>query len=59
MTPTLATACAALPPRGAVPAWGGPALEALASEICTPCITHEFDLVWIGPVLRWGKVQLG
>jgi hypothetical protein len=30
MAPTLATACAALPPEGALLAWGGPALRRLA-----------------------------
>ena len=29
MTPTLATACTALPPEGAGLAWGGPALRLL------------------------------
>ena len=32
MAPTLATACAALPPEGAGLAWGGPALRPLAPE---------------------------
>ena len=35
MAPTLATACAALPPGGAGLAWGGPALRPLAPTIAT------------------------
>jgi hypothetical protein len=33
MAPTLATACAALPPEGALLAWGGPALRRMASTL--------------------------
>lgn len=34
MTPTFVTACTALPPEGAVPPWGGPAVD-LAPTLCT------------------------
>ena len=37
MTPTLATACASLPPEGAVSAWGGPAPKRMASTLFTSC----------------------
>jgi hypothetical protein len=33
MAPTLATACAALPPAGAQLAWGGPALRSMAPTL--------------------------
>ena len=33
MAPTLATACAALPPEGALLAWGGPALRRMAPTL--------------------------
>jgi FdhD protein len=36
VAPTLATSCAALPPEGAVPPWGGPAVE-LAPTLATSC----------------------
>ncbi len=37
IAPTLATACAALPPEGAGLAWGGPALAAVAPAPVTAC----------------------
>ena len=37
MTPTLATACAALPPEGAGLAWGGPALRPMTPTLATAC----------------------
>jgi general secretion pathway protein H len=44
IAPTLATACAALPPEGAGLAWGGPALRPLPPE--------GAGLAWGGPALR-------
>ena len=44
VAPTLATSCAALPPEGAVSAWGGPALKPLPPTLATsfaaphPCL---------------------
>jgi hypothetical protein len=37
MTPTLATACAALPPEGAFAPWGGPAVRGDAPTLATAC----------------------
>ena len=37
MTPTLATACAALPPEGAAPPWGGPAAGLMTPTLATAC----------------------
>ena len=37
MAPTLATACAALPPEGAGLARGGPSLQPLAPALATAC----------------------
>ena len=37
IAPTLATACAALPPEGAGLAWGGPALRPVAPTLATSC----------------------
>jgi hypothetical protein len=41
MAPTLATACAALPPEGALLAWGGPALRRLACVLDNPGFVRE------------------
>ena len=38
MAPTLFTSCNALPPEGAVLAWGGPARRTLAPKLFTSCI---------------------
>jgi general secretion pathway protein J len=38
MAPTLVTSCTALPPEGAVLAWGGPALADMAPTLVTSCI---------------------
>ena len=37
MAPTLATACAALPPEGANQPWGGPAVDSVAPTLGTAC----------------------
>ena len=41
MAPTLATACAALPPEGALLAWGGPALRRIAPTLATASAPQE------------------
>ncbi|NMM08591.1 MAG: alpha/beta fold hydrolase [Polaromonas sp.] len=55
MAPTLATACAALPPEGAGLAWGGPALRPDAPTLATACAAlppEGAGLAWDGPALR-------
>ena len=42
MAPTLATACAALPPEGANLPWGGPAGNAVAPTLATACAALPF-----------------
>ena len=55
MTPTLATACAALPPEGAGLAWGGPALAALLTPTLATARAalppEGAGLAWDGPTL--------
>ena len=54
MAPTLVTACTALPPKGAVPPGGGPALE-LAPTLVTACTAlppKGAELARGGPSLR-------
>jgi len=55
LAPTLATSCAALPPEGAVPAWGGPALMALAPTLAT----SRAALPPEGAVPAWGGPAQG
>ncbi|WP_296918381.1 alpha/beta fold hydrolase [Polaromonas sp.] len=55
VAPTLATACAALPPEGAGLAWGGPALRPDAPTLATACAAlppEGAGLAWDGPALR-------
>ena len=55
MTPTLATACAALPPEGAGLAWGGPTLRPMTPTLATLCAAlppEGAGLAWGGPALR-------
>jgi general secretion pathway protein H len=62
LAPTLATACAALPPEGALLAWGGPALRQVAPTLATACAALPPEgalLAWGGPALRRGApIQL-
>ena len=55
MTPTLATACAALPPEGAGLAWGGPALRPMAPTLATACAFGALPL----SRAAGGEVRLG
>ena len=53
--PTLATSCAALPPKGAELAWGGPALRSTAPTLATSCAAlppEGAELVWGGPAVE-------
>ncbi len=43
ITPTLATACAALPPEGALLAWGGPALRRITPTLATACAAPKLN----------------
>ena len=55
IAPTLATACAALPPGGAGLAWGGPALRPVAPTLATACAAlppEGAGLALGGPALR-------
>jgi general secretion pathway protein H len=55
IAPTLATACAALPPEGALLAWGGPALRRVTPTLATACAALPPEgalLAWGGPALR-------
>jgi general secretion pathway protein H len=55
IAPTLATACAALPPEGAVPAWGGPAQGTIAPTLATACAAlppKGAGLAWRGAARR-------
>jgi hypothetical protein len=54
MAPTLVTACTALPPEGAVLAWGGPALADMAPTLVTACTALPPE----GAVLAWGGPAL-
>ena len=52
IAPTLATPCAALPPKGALLAWGGPALR-IAPTLATPCAALPPE----GALLAWGGAE--
>jgi general secretion pathway protein H len=55
ITPTLATACAALPPEGALAPWGGPAVLAVTPTLATAraALPPKGALApWGGPALR-------
>jgi general secretion pathway protein H len=55
ITPTLVTACTALPPEGALLAWGGPALRRITPTLVTACTALPPEgalLAWGGPALR-------
>jgi hypothetical protein len=41
ITPTLATACAALPPEGALAPWGGPAARRITPTLATARVVQE------------------
>ena len=41
MTPTLATSCAVLPPKGARLAWGGPARRWMTPTLATSCAVQS------------------
>ena len=61
MAPTLVTLCTALPPKGAVLAWGGPALRTLAPTLlATPLLENILcnTLPPEGAVLAWGGPAL-
>ena len=55
MAPTLATSCAALPPKGARLAWGGPARRWMTPSLATSCAALLFfggavTLRWLGGI---------
>jgi general secretion pathway protein H len=50
VAPTLATACAALPPMGALAPWGGPASLSVAPTLATACAA----LPPMGALAPWG-----
>ena len=61
LTPTLATACAALPPEGAVPPWGGPAVEPdpTLATACAALPPEGAVRPWGGPAAELGGSVLG